>query len=300
MNILNKVAARWFGRSLIFLSLAVIFSLLLFVSSLGTYFFDTEIGSSYVFLPLIILAILILVSAITEKSRFGGRFLGFGLFFDRNMVKDIFIGFAAVAAAFLSVIILGLIFGASLEFISAENSVYFSIIILLMLFGAAMEELVFRGILFQALLERFGVVVSVTVGSIIFGLIHVVNESFTFFALINIILGGVLLSMMYIRTRSLWLPISFHFFWNLGQATILNNYVSGINFDIPVSTLNLYHLPEWLFGGYFGIEGGFISIFILFVMIPILSKFTDVSPRMSAYYFKQRFEESKLREKKAA
>ncbi|MDA3843726.1 MAG: CPBP family intramembrane metalloprotease, partial [Candidatus Kapabacteria bacterium] len=158
----------------------------------------------------------------------------------------------------------------------------------------------FRGILFQALLERFGIVISVSIGSVIFGLIHVVNESFTFFALLNIILAGVLLSMMYIRTRSLWLPISFHFFWNLGQATILNNYVSGIYFDIPVSTLNLYDLPVWLFGGYFGIEAGFITTFLLIVMIPILPKFTDVSPQMSAYYFKQRYEESKLREKKAA
>ncbi|MCK5740676.1 MAG: CPBP family intramembrane metalloprotease, partial [Chlorobi bacterium] len=135
---------------------------------------------------------------ITEKSRLGGRFLGFGLFFDRRMIKDILLGFIAVAVTFLFVIILGLIFGASFEFISAEDSVYFLIVIILMLFGAATEELLFRGILFQALLERFGVVVSVSIGSIIFGLIHVVNDSFSLFAFVNIILAGVLLSMMYI------------------------------------------------------------------------------------------------------
>jgi len=72
------------------------------------------------------------------------------------------------------------------------------------------EELLLRGYAFQALIEGTRPWVAVLALSVLFGLMHVDNPSVTVPAILNLFLGGTLLSVCYLKTRSLWLPIGIH------------------------------------------------------------------------------------------
>jgi len=107
--------------------------------------------------------------------------------------------------------------------------------------------------------------------SVPFGLVHLFNPNVVpVFTLANTILAGLLLSVAYLKTRSLWLPLGIHWLWN---------WTLGWVFGLPISGLKLvsYPLlqatdtgPDWLTGGSYGIEGGFactvaLTLFTVFI-----------------------------------
>ncbi|MDR0927135.1 MAG: CPBP family intramembrane metalloprotease [Ignavibacteria bacterium] len=84
--------------------------------------------------------------------------------------------------------------------------------------AAVLEELVFRGYVFQNLCQRFSsnlqVAVILGVSSVLFSVSHFFARSFDLLFFINVLLAGVLLGLMYIRSSCLWLSICFHITWN--------------------------------------------------------------------------------------
>jgi membrane protease YdiL (CAAX protease family) len=136
--------------------------------------------------------------------------------------------------------------------------------------GAMAEELAFRGYPFQRLVEAFGPWIAVLIMSALFGMAHLANPHSSFWALTNTILVGILLSVAYLRTGSLWLPWGIHFGWNAAL---------GLGFGLPVSGLNEFAVavhgraagPAWLTGGAYGLEGGALgTIAILLGFLPLL------------------------------
>ncbi|MGH9523448.1 MAG: lysostaphin resistance A-like protein [Terriglobales bacterium] len=136
--------------------------------------------------------------------------------------------------------------------------------------GAMTEELMFRGYPFQRLVEAAGSTVAVVLMSALFGLAHLGNPHSSFWAVTNTILVGVLLSLAYLRTRSLWLPWGIHFGWN---------FALGLGFGLPVSGLTEFAVavhgystgPIWLTGGAYGVEGGALGTgAILLGFIPLV------------------------------
>jgi len=69
------------------------------------------------------------------------------------------------------------------------------------------EELIFRGFVLPSIMKNMGYVWGVVISSAIFALSHMVFEPVT---LLIMFLLGCLLSVLYIRTKSLWLGIIFH------------------------------------------------------------------------------------------
>ena len=128
--------------------------------------------------------------------------------------------------------------------------------------GASFEELLFRGYPFQRLMEGAGVVPAIGVTSFVFGYLHLQNPSATVLSTANTVLAGILLSLAYVKTRGLWLPIGIHLAWNWAMA------LSGF----PVSGLDVIEMPWravptsaplWLHGGDYGPEGGAIATVVL-------------------------------------
>jgi membrane protease YdiL (CAAX protease family) len=117
------------------------------------------------------------------------------------------------------------------------------------------EEVMFRGYVLQRLAERAGRPLAVLIASVIFALLHVFNPGSDPFGIVNTIIIGVLLSVLYFRTRSLWMPVGFHFAWN---------FFLGYVYSMPVSGLPLYGLLDVtevdpgsrLSGGSYGPEAG--------------------------------------------
>lgn len=128
--------------------------------------------------------------------------------------------------------------------------------LLLLLLPAAFEEALFRGYAFQALVDGFGPVPAVLVGSVVFAGAHVWNPHVVPLALLNIFLAGVLLSAAYLRRRSLWLSTGVHIGWNWAMASVAELPVSGLAFlHTPLYGV-VERGPDWITGGRFGPEGG--------------------------------------------
>ena len=98
------------------------------------------------------------------------------------------------------------------------------------------EELVFRGYWLKNLAEglagrrlraRPALALAVAFSSITFGLAHLTNHNATAFSTLNIMLGGLLLSLPVLWTGELATSIGLHVAWNLFEGTIYGFPVSG-------------------------------------------------------------------------
>ena len=150
--------------------------------------------------------------------------------------------------------------------------------------AAAVEEAIFRGYPFQLLVAWIGPVLATILASILFSLAHAFNPHAGPLALVNIFLAGVMLSIAYLRTRSLWFATAVHLGWNWGMASLLALPVSGLDFfELP-----LYQAvtvgPDWITGGAFGPEGGVIGTVAKLLVLWAVWKMPgfDASPQVRA------------------
>jgi membrane protease YdiL (CAAX protease family) len=149
----------------------------------------------------------------------------------------------------------------------------------LAVFAAAgiLEELANRGYLLQALIEGTRVWIAILGFSLIFSLGHIFNEDMSYVSAGCLFIQGILLSSVYFKTRSLWVPIGIHIAWNWTQGPLWGIRVSGT--EIP-NTL-LMSVPkgtELLSGGNFGIEGSLITVIITLVLLLYIWKARWIRP----------------------
>jgi uncharacterized protein len=76
---------------------------------------------------------------------------------------------------------------------------------LLIVVAPVAEEVFFRGFLYQAFRNSFGVLPGALLSALIFGAIHL-----EFFKLVQLAILGVILALLFEKTRSLWSPIILH------------------------------------------------------------------------------------------
>jgi membrane protease YdiL (CAAX protease family) len=136
--------------------------------------------------------------------------------------------------------------------------------------GAAfVEELIFRGLAFQAIEKMGGSWISLTLTSLFFGIAHLGNPGATVWGGLSITIeAGVLLGAAYLWRRNIWFIIGLHFFWNTVEG-LLGIPVSGH----PASGLFTVEVkgPALLTGGQFGLEASIIPVTIsLLIAIPML------------------------------
>jgi membrane protease YdiL (CAAX protease family) len=81
--------------------------------------------------------------------------------------------------------------------------------------------------------------------------------------MVNIGCAGVLFSVAYMKTRSLWLPFGIHFAWNFSQTTIYGFPTSGLDPTLHSLIRLTQSGPAWIVGGGFGPEGGVLATLAL-------------------------------------
>ncbi len=86
-------------------------------------------------------------------------------------------------------------------------------IFLLIVYAPLVEELVFRGILLQRWSMKWGLPWGIAASSALFGLLHFNNP-------LGLMLFGLVMGLLYVRTQSLWVPIMCHGLNNLGAVGI--------------------------------------------------------------------------------
>ena len=293
MEAIHYLTARWWLRIIVFVGLsnALIIPLLIYTAHL-----KNDLGYQYIYSILtetIVLFTLIGLSIFIEVLRGKGKWFTFGILPDKWAIKDV--GMGAVLNLFFAftIFIFATIFSAYTDGSNLPKTNIFINLSLIIFIEAIIEELIFRGVIFQAVLDRYGITIAILLNSILFGLGHLANPSINFYAIINIILAGVLFSGMYIKTKSLWMPISFHFFWNWFSA-LIGSPVSGIDFQISLTNIAWLELPAWLFGGSFGLEGGFFATILIIISGFISLKYSNVSPYLASILFERRYYESMI------
>ncbi len=136
---------------------------------------------------------------------------------------------------------------------------------------SVMEELLFRGMLYRILETELGIWWALGITSILFMTAHVFNENISLPGLLSATLGSLIFGLMYSATGRLWLPISFHMFWNFSQ-NFYGVAVSG-NDDLTHFIKSNLVGPAWLTGGDFGPEASLITIVVCFTWVLLLVRY---------------------------
>ena len=148
------------------------------------------------------------------------------------------------------------------------------------IFGAAvLEEIIFRGLIFRLLENWKGPIIALLASSLVFQLPHFMNLHTGISPAILGVLFGVVTGLMYAYTRRLWLPIAFHFSWNLVQPIFITTLSGGKFISLFEGELAG---PELLIGSEFGLEVSLFSFgFLLIIGLYYYAKLK------SKGYFKQ-------------
>jgi membrane protease YdiL (CAAX protease family) len=126
------------------------------------------------------------------------------------------------------------------------------------------EELLCRLFIYQKLKKNYkSPFVWIFVSSTFFGIIHIINPGITVLAIINIVLYGVLMSIMIYYFDNIWMVCAIHTAWNFMQNIIFGFPNSGME-----SKLSMFKLissnNSFYYDKVFGIEG---SIFVSLLLI---------------------------------
>ncbi len=139
--------------------------------------------------------------------------------------------------------------------------------------AAVTEELMFRGFVFQRLIDGIGAwPAQIAVGAF-FVLTH--SEALKgigdlgFLAGANIFLASILFGLAFLRTRSLAMPLGLHFAANAMQGPVLGFGVSGSD-EPGLLTVVSHGGPDWLTGGAFGLEASVPGIVCVIAMIGVV------------------------------
>ena len=179
----------------------------------------------------------------------------------RRLAPDTGIGFGVGALFF--VLVTGIIALAGAYRVDSVNwdwnmmvKTLFSFLIV-----AVGEEVLFRGIVFRMIDDRWGTAVALIVSALIFGFVHITNSNATVWSSVAIAVeAGLLLGAAYKWSGTLWVPIGIHWAWNYFQGPVFGFAVSGNE------TSSLFKPviegSKWLTGGPFGAEAS-IPAFVL-------------------------------------
>ncbi|QSW91193.1 CPBP family intramembrane metalloprotease [Flavobacterium endoglycinae] len=140
------------------------------------------------------------------------------------------------------------------------NPVSFILIPFTIMFTVAIiEEILVRGIIFRIVEEKLGSYISLTISSVLFGILHLANPHGTLISGICITMAGFMLGAAFIYSRNLWFPIALHFAWNFTQSGIYGAITSGNEKTNSLLEAKIQG-PEFITGGEFGPEGSIQAI----------------------------------------
>lgn len=128
---------------------------------------------------------------------------------------------------------------------------------IVLLFGAVGEEMLFRGYMFQVLVKAIGPFATILPMSVLFGLAHSDNLNFSWMALMNTVLWGIVLGYAFLLSGDLWLPIGLHFGWNWTLPWFGAN-LSGFTMGVTGYSMH-WKVGELWSGGAYGPEGGLLT-----------------------------------------
>ncbi len=196
----------------------------------------------------------------------------------RRFLPDICGGFLLSIVYFAAVTAIIALLGCyAVDSVSFNASVFFPKLAFFFLVACG-EEVIFRGVFFRIIDEKWGAAAALAVSALLFGLFHIFNPGATLWSSVAIAIeAGLLLGAAYKFSGNLWLPIGIHWGWNLMEGPVLGFAVSG-NGMAPGEAVCLSTVsgPDIISGGAFGLEA---SIFAAVIGLAIAAWFVHRTAR---------------------
>ncbi|MGD2183475.1 CPBP family intramembrane glutamic endopeptidase [Lusitaniella coriacea] len=124
----------------------------------------------------------------------------------------------------------------------AETSVplLYNLLVLIFVIGVApiVEEVLFRGILCQRWATTWGLSAGIIVSSLVFGILHPVNP-------IGLFIFGLMMAILYVKTRTLTIPILVHAL-NNAIAIVLTSLSVSPETTNATTTVEQFFSAEWM------------------------------------------------------
>lgn len=198
---------------------------------------------------------------------------------DGRWLIGLAIGLAIGAALMAAPAIVLSALGAVTFQIGALDSAALTTLFALFVAVAITEELMFRGFVFQRLIDGLGVWPAQLIGGAFFLLTHsdALREAGALGLLgaINIFIASLMFGFAFVRTRSLAMPIGIHLAANFTQGALLGFGVSG---DREQGWLTpQLHGPDWLTGGVFGLEASVPGLICVIAVTVALFRWRGLS-----------------------
>ena len=289
----KRLKAGW--RILLFMGFFFLWSSLIFLVKplIGAEISKRAFLSDY---SLLIVAILALGASVSVF--FARRFLdkktvrSLGLKWSTQALKDLgfgfFLSFLMAGTFFVLLLAFGLIEFTGFNFQKADTAAPFdfvqfmsvltigslALLFLETVFVGYWEELVFRGYIFQNMLEGLGLKIAVLVSCLIYGLIHAGNPNATVLSSIIIVGFGFLRLYGYLSTKMLWLSMGMHIGWNFFQGPVFGFAASGHK-NSTVFTHVFTSDKAYLTGAEFGPEGSVLILPILIGALIIMRRYAN-------------------------
>ena len=167
---------------------------------------------------------------------------------------------------FVLVVVIGMAMGQytfeAIDFSSLNLAIFYVIVFIIQPFA---EEIYTRGWIVPLFSKNYSVFVAIIVSTLFFVVGHVGNNGFNVVAIVNLILFGVFLSILFLKADNIWICGALHSAWNFTQSYLMGFNVSGID------TSSVMHFsqtaPNIINGGIYGPEGGLITLFIILLAI---------------------------------
>ena len=171
------------------------------------------------------------------------------------------VGWAVSVVNFLAIIVCLFLCGCyrivNVELDVASQLSWLSLFLLV----GVVEEVIFRGILFRLIADKWNIAVGLTTSSLLFGLAHLGNPGATLWAALAIALAsGWLFGMAYAYHQTIWVPVGMHWAWNYLEGGVFGCAVSGAPLDYQPLITPRISGPDILTGGAFGPEASIICV----------------------------------------
>lgn len=186
-----------------------------------------------------------------------------------NALKNALLGFLTGGLFFCAVTAVFMVTGCSRIEYASPAWPYILNNLFLFFLVACSEEVIFRGIIFRMIDERYGLWLALGISALVFGALHIFNPNATLWSSLAIAVeAGILLGAAYKYSGSLWLPIGLHWAWNFAQGNVFGYPVSGGSMQESIFRTEVSG-PDIITGGAFGPEASIVSV-LLGTMLSVL------------------------------
>lgn len=189
---------------------------------------------------------------------------------DPRFAPRVALGLLLGALALSVCVVVPVLVGATSLTSSASWSAYAGLVQLVALAPAGIgEEVLLRGLGFNALRRGVGDVAAVLVSSSVFGAMHLFNPHASWVAALIIALVGVWFGVLAVRTGSIWLPVGVHLAWNFFEGFVFGQPVSGNAPGASIFVAGYESRRGFWSGGDFGPEAAGFTVLVLVVAIAL-------------------------------